>query len=177
MRILRIWFQFIAVQTGPFKIMVYNCNAGTTSECMFDIDVRSVFITGQYLLCCCGSMLIIKEILNPDDFSQIASINVSSSVFAAEKHKVFVGLPKKVLQYTFQGEVKQELPLNDLDGSLFSMDYNNGFLLVTTNTGHFRIYKTANKYVVVFSWKDVPAYKFGRRNAIREFVQQILLMK
>ncbi|XP_077305302.1 intraflagellar transport protein 140 homolog [Lithobates pipiens] len=136
--------QVAAIQVAPSQLSITFFNTGTTHSLKTDMYIIGVFVTKDCVAVWNGKQVTVYE-LNGPTLGNTGSFASDSPVLAIHEENIYTVEPNRVQIRTLQGTVKQLLQFSVSEGSPCLLDICGSFLVVATNSAHFKLFDLSRR--------------------------------
>ncbi|XP_072275167.1 intraflagellar transport protein 140 homolog [Pyxicephalus adspersus] len=136
--------QVAAIQVAPSQLSITYFSTGTTHSLKTDMYIIGVFVTKDCIAVWNGKQVTVYEIAGPT-LRNAGSFASDSPVLAIHEENIYTVEPNRVQIRTLQGTVKQLLPFSVSEGNPCLLDICGSFLVVATNTAHFKLFDLSRR--------------------------------
>ncbi|XP_068100486.1 intraflagellar transport protein 140 homolog isoform X2 [Hyperolius riggenbachi] len=142
--------QVAAVQVAPSQLSITYFSTGATHSLKTDMYIKGVFVTKDCVAVWNGKQVTVYE-LSGATLRNSGSFASDSPVLAIYEENIYTVEPSRVQIRTLQGTVKQLLPFSGPEGNPCLLDICGSFLVVATDTAHFKLFDLSRREAKVHS--------------------------
>ncbi|XP_022095457.1 intraflagellar transport protein 140 homolog isoform X2 [Acanthaster planci] len=135
--------QVAAVQTGPSTMTLDILGSGAHHEVKTDIHIKGIYTTKEHIAIWNGKKVVVYDISST--IRAAGTFSTESNLVCLYEQNAYTTEPGKIQVRTFQGTVKQLIPLNETEGEPATMDITGHFLVVTTTTGFVKVFDVSRR--------------------------------
>ncbi|KAK8773533.1 hypothetical protein V5799_011934 [Amblyomma americanum] len=159
---------YLALQTAAKQVFIDSVSSGNQIVLQTEIPVRSLFISRQHVVVSNGKRLFFYETLPGSKSAKfLGAMNTASSLIGLHETSVYLVENGKLNAKTFQGILKQAIPVSEDEVSAVCLDISGIFLALGLSNGRVRVWDLSRREAKLHAELNTPVVAKEREVAQR----------